>query len=110
MSEERVRDLLSSLASEEVELPDADTVYWRARAIRLLEEEEKRRTDAVRPLRVLHLLLGFGSIAAATVLPLAPTLGFFAAPLSMVAMALGGWFFLEASSCVQRPGISLHQR
>lgn len=98
MSEERVLSLLSPLASEEVELPDADTVYWRARAQLLLEQEQKRRSHTLRPLRVLHLLLGLGSIAAAaTILPLAPTLGLFAAPLSIVAVALGGRFFFEAS-------------
>lgn len=96
MTEERVVRLLSELASEDVELPDADTTYWRARVQMVLDRDRKRRAEVLRPLRVLHLLLGLGSIAAApAVLPLTPTLGLLAAPLSIAAVALGGLLLLE---------------
>lgn len=96
--EERVSELLGSLAESEVILPPADDAYWQARIRLALEDERARRATVLRPLRTLHLLLGFGVLVTAAVLiPFAPALGVFAAPSVFAAVALGARSLSEAT-------------
>ena len=88
--EERVAGLLASLVESEVTPPPADDAYWQARIRLALEDERARRASVLRPLRTLHILMGFGALATAAVLiPVSPALGVYAAPSIFAAVALG---------------------
>ena len=94
--EERVAQLLASLAASTSEAPPADTAYWQARVRLVLEEERRRRASVLRPLRMLHVAIGIGALATAAVaVPLSPVIGFYAAPLVFAAVALGAQFLSE---------------
>ncbi len=96
--EEWVLELLGSLAESEVTPPPADEAYWQARVRLALEYERARRASVLRPLRTLHLLMGFGALATAAVLiPFAPALGLFSAPSVFAAVALGARSLSEAT-------------
>lgn len=96
--EERVAGLLASLVEPEAKPPPADDAYWQARVRLALEDERARRASVLRPLRMLHLVLGFVALAVAFVLALfSPDLGVFAAPSIFAAVALGAQSFSEAT-------------
>jgi hypothetical protein len=96
--EERVSELFASLVESEVTPPPADDAYWQARIRLALEDERTRRASVLRPLRTLHLLMGFGALATAAVLiPFSPALGVYAAPSVFAAVALGARSLSEAT-------------
>lgn len=96
--EERVSELLAALVESEVTPPPADDAYWQARIRLALEDERTRRAGVLRPLRTLHLVMGFGALATAAVLvPFSPALGVYAAPLVFAAVALGAQLLSEAT-------------
>lgn len=96
--EERVAGLLASLVEPEAKPPPADDAYWQARVRLALEDERARRASVLRPLRTLHLVLGFGALATALVLvPFSPALGVYAAPLVFAAVVLGAQLLSQAS-------------
>ena len=95
--EERVARLLASPAFRATP-PPADDAYWHARVRLALEEQQRRRASALRPLRTLHLVMGFGALGtAAVLLPFSPALGVYAAPLIFAAVALGAQWLSEAT-------------
>ena len=96
--EARVAGLLASLDESEAQPPPADVAYWQARVRLVLEEERRRRSSVSRPLRTLHLAMGFGAFAtAAVVVPFSPNLGLYAAPLICAAVAIGTQSLSEAA-------------
>ncbi len=96
--EERVARLLASLAASKLEPPPADTAYWQARVRLALEEERRRRASVLRPLRTLHIAMGFGALAtAAVLLSFSPAIGLYATPMIFAAFALGAQLLSEST-------------
>ena len=96
--EERVAGLLASLAGSGVKPPPADVAYWQARVRLALEEERRHRASVLRPLRTLHLVMGFGALlTAAVLLSFSPAIGLYAAPLTFAAVALGAQLLSETT-------------
>jgi len=95
---ERVARLLAPLTASKVEPPPADTAYWQARVRLALEEERRRQASVLRPLRTLHIVMGFATLGTAvTLLSFSAALGLYAAPLIFAAFALGARLFSEAT-------------
>jgi len=95
--------LLAPLAEATVELPLPDTVYWRAQARLALEEARRRRSKALRPLRLFHRTIGVGAIAVAALASIWPLFlrgasgaELFAVPLLIVMVTLGAHLLAEA--------------
>ena len=95
--------LLAPLAGEEVELPSSDTVYWRAQARLALDEASRRRSKALRPLRLFHRTIGVAAIAVAALVSIwplflrgAPGAELVAVPLLIVMVTVGAHLLAEA--------------
>ena len=93
------------MADAKVNIPSADAIYWRAQARLELDEASRRRRKAVRPLRLFHLAIGVGAIAAALLVSVWPLFlqgpsgaGLFAVPLLAVIVTVGAYSLAEAGT------------
>ncbi len=98
----QVARLLEPLTAAAASTPPADAVYWRARARLVLDEARRRRSETLRPLRVLHLALGRGAIALAALglLLTSSSRGpgqLLVLPLLIAALAVGARLLAEAA-------------
>jgi len=96
---EEVVRCLKPLAERRHALPSADDVYWQARVRGILNEEQRRRRAALRPMRWFHLTIGVAMIVAAVVAsvsPLVTTLGAIEdlLPLAVIGLAAVGAYLL----------------
>ncbi|ANM30892.1 hypothetical protein ABI59_16895 [Acidobacteria bacterium Mor1] len=96
--EQRITRLLACPEFRE-QAPPADDAYWQARVRLVLHEEQRRRQNALRPMRTLHIAAGLGVLATGLALvPFSPALGLFAGPSILTAVALGARLLFEAPS------------
>ena len=100
-----IRRLLAPLARAGSEIPSAEAVYWRARARLAIDEENRRRRTASRPLRRFQLAIGAGAMGLATLtsiwpllVPAGPDAGLIAAPFLLLAATAGAYLLTESAN------------